>query len=142
MKTSDFYQLKRVYKYSGCYVFWDIGNNPLYVGYARKTKLGTRISSHYQYLQPLIHSISIYPTKEYQLLEYTLIQRLNPKYNKLRNWNQVTQSRYGSIPYLLPENSYWGHKFYKKGYFPFKWNSEEDKQYFRGLEMLIEELES
>ncbi|PGY11115.1 hypothetical protein [Bacillus sp. AFS031507] len=139
MKISDFDQLKRVSKFGGVYILWDIEDNPIYVGYA--SIFGDRLPKHYNYLKPLVHSISIYPTNEHRLLEYTLIQRVNPIKNRYRDWNRITRGQYGSEPYLLSEKSYWGYKFFKKGCLPFTLNSKEDHIYIEGVDRLIKELE-
>jgi hypothetical protein len=140
VKVSDFDQLGKIAKYGGVYLLEDIEDRPLYVGHAKKMSFGTRFNHHYGYLKNLVHSITIYPTDEHQLLEYTLIQRLNPIHNGDREWNRITQGKYGSTPYLLSQPSFWGHKFYKKGCLPFEMNSPEDHKYLQGVEWLIKEL--
>ncbi|HDR4901597.1 TPA: GIY-YIG nuclease family protein [Bacillus cereus] len=138
MKLSDFYQLDRVSKYGGVYVLWDKDNKPLYVGHA--SVFGKRFRNHYEYLKPLVHSISIYPTDRHRLLEYTLIQRINPLHNGHRSWNHVTRGQYGANPYLIDEYFYWGHKFFKKSEYIFDNNSKDDYEYHEGLVKLINEL--
>ncbi|RID86916.1 hypothetical protein D1953_06240 [Peribacillus asahii] len=131
MKITDFYRFNTISKYGGVYILWNKENKPLYVGYA--SEFGKRFSHHYEYLNPLVHSFSIYPTDEHRLLEYTLIQRVDPIYNVDRSWNRITRGQYGETPYLLNEDSYWGHKFFKKSEYPYKWNSPEEKEYLDGL---------
>ncbi|MEW9576539.1 GIY-YIG nuclease family protein [Bacillus toyonensis] len=140
MRISDFYQLNRVSKYGGVYALWNKDNKLLYIGYA--SVFGKRFPHHYEYLKPIVYSISIYPTDKHRLLEYTLIQRMYPLYNRHWSWNEITRGQYGQNPYLMDEYSYWGHKFFKKSEYPFKFNSTEDYEYHEGLIKLVNELKS
>jgi hypothetical protein len=138
MKISEFYQFSRISKYGGVYILWEKGNRPLYVYFA--SKFASRFSRHYEYLKPLAASFSICPTNQHRLLEYTLIQRVNPIYNRHRSWNYITRWPHGKIPYLLNENSYSGYKFDKKSDYPYEMGGLEDTRYLEGVLKLEREL--
>lgn len=91
--VNDFTGINKITrKQKGVYVIWGKHNECLYVG---RGKILNRVSFHLSTgskFKDLVTSLTVYicdSDRETSLLEYSLIHRYSPIYNKERRWNSI-----------------------------------------------------
>ncbi len=105
---NDFQGIKKITrKQRGVYVLWGKNGECLYVG---RGKIINRLSYHLSAninFRDLIVSITVYlghSERETRLLEYALIHRYSPIFNKEYRWNNIVGLKYRD----------WGESFFIK----------------------------